>query len=137
MQGSVDAGGASVAHRLDVWLDVACLFKTRSLAQAACRGGKVEVNGQVARPSRVLRAGDELRITRGGGRRQLVVVRDFAARHVSRVAARGLYEDRTPPPSPEELEQRRLRRLFGVRAPSGPVTTRERRSARRLKEGGS
>jgi ribosome-associated heat shock protein Hsp15 len=118
-----------------VWLDVACLFKTRSLAQAACRGGKVEVNGQVARPSRVLSEGDELRITRGGGRRQVVVVRGFAARHVARAVARDLYEDRTPPPSPEELEQRRLRRLFGVRAPSGAVTTRERRAARRLKEG--
>ena len=30
--------------RLDVWLDVACLFKTRSLARTACQGGKVEVN---------------------------------------------------------------------------------------------
>ena len=120
-----------------MWLDVACLFKTRSLAQAACRGGKVEVNGEAARASRLLHAGDELRITRGGGRRQVVVVRAFAARHVARAAARELYEDRTPPPSPEELQQRRLRRLFGVRAPSGPVTTRERRSARRLKEGGS
>ena len=38
--------------RLDVWLDVACLFKTRSEAQKACRGGKVEVNGQSAKPHR-------------------------------------------------------------------------------------
>src|SRR5262249_8455489 len=34
--------GQPEAERVDVWLDVACLFKTRSLAQAACRGGKVE-----------------------------------------------------------------------------------------------
>jgi ribosome-associated heat shock protein Hsp15 len=124
------------SERADVWLDIACLFKTRSLAQAACRGGKVEVNGQVARPNRLLRRGDELRITRGGGRRQIVVVRDIAPRHIARAEARALYEDRTPPPTPEELETRRLRRAFGVRAPSRPVTTRQRRALRRLKQGG-
>jgi ribosome-associated heat shock protein Hsp15 len=128
--------GVLTSQRLDVWLDFACLFKTRSLAQAACRGGKLEVNGQTARPNRLLHRGDELRIGRGGGRRQTVVVRDFAARHVAKAMARALYEDRTPPPTPEELELLRLRRQFGVRAPSGPVGTRERRAVRRLKERG-
>ena len=49
--------------RVDVWLDVACLFKTRSEAQKACSGGKVEVNGQTTKPHRLLRRGDEIRIT--------------------------------------------------------------------------
>ncbi len=44
--------------RLDVWLDVACLFKTRSEAQKACNGGKVDVNGQKAKPHRLLRVDD-------------------------------------------------------------------------------
>jgi ribosome-associated heat shock protein Hsp15 len=122
------------AERVDVWLDVACLFKTRSLAQAACRGGKVEINGQVARPNRRLRPGDELRISRGGGRRQTVVVRGLALHHVARAEARSLYEDRTPAPSPEELEALRLRRAFGMRAPSRPLDKRHRRAIRRLKE---
>jgi len=126
----------SASQRLDVWLDVACLFKTRSLARTACQGGKVEVNGRVARSSRLLRQGDELRITRGGGRWQIVVVRDFAHRHVARALAHALYEDRTPPPSPEELEERRLRRTLSVRASSRPVSKRDRRTLRRLKEGG-
>jgi ribosome-associated heat shock protein Hsp15 len=124
------------AERVDVWLDVACLFKTRSLAQGACRGGKVEVNGQAARPSRLLHRGDELRISRGGGRRQIVVVRGLALRHVARAEARSLYEDRTPPPTADELEARRLRRAFGMQAPSRPVDKRQRRALRRLKEGG-
>ena len=34
--------------RLDIWLDVACLYRTRSEAQKACQGGKVEVNGPTA-----------------------------------------------------------------------------------------
>ncbi len=133
-----DAGDSRdlAAERLDVWLDVSCLFKTRSLAQKACRGGKVEVNGQAARPNRRLHPGDELRITRGAGRRQIVVVLALASHHVAKAEARALYDDRTPPPTPEELESRRLRRLFGVRTPSGPVTTRQRREIRRLKEGG-
>ena len=41
--------------RLDIWLDVACLFKTRSEAQRACKGGKVEVNGQSAKPHREIK----------------------------------------------------------------------------------
>jgi len=58
----------SGAVRLDVWLDIACLFKTRSEAQKACRGGKIDVNGQKVKPNRLLRVGDELRISRPYGR---------------------------------------------------------------------
>jgi ribosome-associated heat shock protein Hsp15 len=126
---------ALTSQRVDVWLDLACLFKTRSLAQAACRGGKVEVNGQSARPNRLLRKGDELRITRGGGGRQTVVVLDFAKHHVAKALAHALYEDQTPPPTPEQLEERRLRRVFGMRTPAGPIDKRARRAVRRLKEG--
>ena len=61
--------------RLDVWLDVACLFKTRSEAKRACEGGKVDVNGGSAKPNRALREGDRIRITRGQGRYQDVIVR--------------------------------------------------------------
>ena len=125
------------ALRLDVWLDVACLFRTRSEAQKACRGGKVEVNGHSAKPHREIRAGDEIVISRPLGRKQTVVVRALADRHIPRAEARELYEDRTPPPSPEEVEMRRLTRI--ARALSGPPPQtpdkRERRRIRRLKEG--
>ena len=128
-----DDANSPVTQRLDLWLDVACLFKTRSQAQAACRGGKIELNGQVARPHRLVRRGDELRITRGGGLRQTVVVRGLALRHVARAEARELYEDRTPPPTPDELEARRLRRAFAAPAPSArSANKRDRRALRRL-----
>ena len=68
--------------RLDVWLDVACLFKTRSEAKRACEGGKVEVNGENAKPHRVLREGDRIKISRGFGRNQDVVVRIVIDQHV-------------------------------------------------------
>jgi ribosome-associated heat shock protein Hsp15 len=121
--------------RLDVWLDIACLFKTRSEAQKACRGGKVDVNGQAARPNRMLKPGDAIEITRGGGRRQRVVVVGFASRHVPKAEARALYEDRTPPPSPEEVEARDLRRLFerSHPRPTRAPGRRDQRALRRLK----
>jgi ribosome-associated heat shock protein Hsp15 len=129
-----DDDGSPVSQRVDVWLDIACLFKTRSQAQAACRGGKVELNGQAVRPHRLLRKGDELRIAHGGGRRLIVVVRGLAERHIARAEARTLYEDRTPPPTPDELEARRLRRAFAAPLPSSrSASKRDRRALRRLK----
>jgi len=77
--------------RLDVWLDVACLFKTRSEAQKACKAGKVDVNGQPAKPNRLLRAGDELVIGRPFGRKQRLAVKAIADKHVSKADARLLY----------------------------------------------
>ena len=127
---------ALASMRLDVWLDVACLFRTRSEAQRACRGGKVHVNGQSAKPHREIRAGDALEITRPLGRRQQVVIRGLADRHVPKALARELYADRTPPPSPEEVELRRLARLaraFGGQADAGTPDTRQRRVLRRMR----
>jgi ribosome-associated heat shock protein Hsp15 len=125
---------APASVRLDVWLDVACLFKTRSEAQQACRGGKVEVGGRAAKPNRMLRVGDELRITRGSGRRQVVLVRGLAGKHVPKAEARTLYEDRTPPPSPQELEARTFDRAFRAAEALRPAPDRrQRRELRRLK----
>ena len=125
------------ALRLDVWLDVSCLFRTRSEAQKAIKGGKVDVNGQSAKPHREIRPGDEILITRPLGRRQRVVVRALADKHIAKAAARELYEDVTPPPSPEELAMRRLERLTrSIRtATTGAPDKRERRHLRRVKEG--
>jgi ribosome-associated heat shock protein Hsp15 len=125
------------ALRIDVWLDVACLFRTRSEAQRACKGGKVDVNGQAAKPHREIRSGDQIVITRPLGRRQVVVVRQLADRHVARAEARMLYEDLTPPPTAEEVEMRRLTRLARAfaRPPARP-DSREKRRIRRLKEKG-
>jgi ribosome-associated heat shock protein Hsp15 len=128
---SAEAQPAEV--RLDVWLDVACLFKTRSQATTACKAGKVEVNGAAGKPHRLVRPGDELRISRVGAK-QVVVVRGVAEHHVPKAEARALYEDRTPPPSPEEVELKRLLRQAGMRPPTKAPDKRERRALRRMKE---
>jgi ribosome-associated heat shock protein Hsp15 len=124
----------SDAVRLDVYLDVACLFRTRSEAQKACKGGKVEVNRVSAKPHRDIRVGDEIVITRPLGRKQHVRVVRLEETHIPKAQARELYEDLTPPPTPEEIEMRRMARLARpfVIAPGAP-DKRDRRALRRLR----
>ena len=124
--------------RLDIWLDVACLFRTRSEAQKACKAGKVDVNGQPSKPHREIKSGDEIVIGRPLGRKQRLVVYAVADKHVARKDARALYKDLTPPPKPEEVEQRRIDRLaraFLRPQGTGSPDKRERRQLRRMKEG--
>src|SRR5262249_51664330 len=120
--------------RLDVWLDVSCLFKTRSEAQKAAKSGKIEINGQPAKPHRIVRVNDEIEIRRPFGRKQRVIVRTLAEHHVSRADARRLYEDLTSAPTEAEIEMRRLERLYraAVTPPRAP-DKRQRRELRRLK----
>ena len=124
--------------RLDVWLDICCLYRTRSEAQNACKMGRVSVNGQPAKPHRDVRPGDEIVISRPMGRKQTVIVRGIAERHVAKAEARELYEDRTPPPTPEQVEMRRIERLTRAlnKAPTITPDKRERRRIRSLKERG-
>jgi ribosome-associated heat shock protein Hsp15 len=125
--------------RLDVWLDVACLCKTRSEAKRACEGGKVDVNGHSAKPNREIREGDQIQITQRFGRRQKVIVRGFAEQHLPKAEARQLYEAVTPKPTAEEVELRRIARMaapFTRPASAGAPDRRERRVLRRLKERG-
>ena len=121
--------------RVDAWLDVACLYKTRSEAKRGCEGGKVEVNGEHAKPHRVLREGDRVRINRGLGRYQDVIVRILIDQHVKKSEARALYDDVTPKPTPEEIEARRVERAYRAAAQAaGTPDRRRRREIRRFKE---
>jgi ribosome-associated heat shock protein Hsp15 len=122
------------ALRVDVWLDVVCLFKTRSEAQRALKGGKVDVNGRSAAPHKDIHPGDVIEITRPLGRRQRVVVKGLVEKHLPKAEARLLYEDTTPPPSPEEQAMLDLMRLAGPKRRPGPIRSPERDERRRLRE---
>jgi len=52
---------------MDKWLWAARFFKTRAIASRACELGRVQSNGQAAKPAREVRVGDKLRITNDGG----------------------------------------------------------------------
>ena len=123
--------------RLDVWLDVACLFKTRSEALKACKLGKIEVNGQTAKPHRLVRPGDPIKIRRPYGRVQTIVVSAVADRHMAKADARRLYEDLTPAPDPAEIEMRRIERIHrAAMTPPRSPDKRDRRALRKMKESG-
>jgi ribosome-associated heat shock protein Hsp15 len=53
--------------RIDKWLWAARFFKTRALAARACDLGRVQSNGQPAKPAREVRNGNMLRVTNDGG----------------------------------------------------------------------
>ncbi|HEY3203280.1 MAG TPA: S4 domain-containing protein [Thermoanaerobaculia bacterium] len=124
-----------ISVRLDVWLDVACLFPTRSQAKAACEGGKVDVNGMRAKPHREVRPGDHISLAGREGTRRELTVRGLAAHSIPRAQARNLYDDVTPAPAPEVIEARRLDRMLTPKGGSGRPDKKDRRERIRLKRG--
>ncbi len=78
--------------RLDKWLWAARFFKTRALAAAAAGGGKVEINGERAKPSRSVRIGDRLCIRRGP-LEWTVIVKDISRLRGPAPEAQRLYEE--------------------------------------------
>jgi len=60
--------------RIDKWLWAARFFKTRSLAGRACELGRIQSNGQPAKPAREVRIGDMLQVTNDGGDFQVEVL---------------------------------------------------------------
>jgi ribosome-associated heat shock protein Hsp15 len=113
---------------VDKWLWAARFFKTRTLAAQACVGGKVDVNGEAAKPARLVRAGDRLEVTLPGGKRVARVLA-LAERRGPATAARALWEDLTPPTPPRLRQPRPPYRPPGA----GRPTKRERRQIRRLR----
>lgn len=109
--------------RIDIWLDVACLCKTRTEAKRFCEGGKVTVNGQGAKPHRDIRAGDVVEVSKSQGHRMRVIVKELTDQHVPKAQARALYEDVTPEPPPEVKAMLELARLAGPRPARGATST--------------
>jgi ribosome-associated heat shock protein Hsp15 len=60
--------------RMDKWLWAARFFKTRALAARACELGRIQSNGQPAKPAREVRIGNMLRVTNDGGDFQMEVL---------------------------------------------------------------
>lgn len=78
--------------RLDKWLWAARFFKTRSLATEAVAGGKVEVNGERAKPAKAIKPGDEVRV-RLGPYEHTLMVRALSERRGPASVAQTLYEE--------------------------------------------
>ncbi len=121
-----DDTGAGV--RIDRWLLAVRAFKTRPLAQAACRGGKVSIDGRPAAPDRPVHPSELVAIRTPLGERRLLRVVGLGVRRVSPAEARLLYSDETPAATaPAEPSA-------GVRERgAGRPTKRDRRATDRLR----
>lgn len=113
--------------RLDLWLWAARFYKTRSLAKHAIDAGKVEVDGQRAKPSRVVRIGDALRVTRAEEFFE-VEVRGLSDKRGPASVAQGLYVESEASRARREAERAtRAAERAGYRAPETKPDKRARR----------
>jgi ribosome-associated heat shock protein Hsp15 len=120
--------------RLDHWLWVVRLTKTRSLAADAVKAGRVQVNGQPAKPSREVHPGDRVEL-RVGAVRTEVIVRGSVARRVGAAEAAKLYEETEESRAAREqlAEQRKLVEPVRSEWGKGRPTKRDRRELERLR----
>ena len=121
--------------RLDKWLHVACIYKTRTQATHAVDLNRVRVNGQPAKPHRILVPGDRLDVQQGDWNRVLIV-KELRDKPVAKAEAAALYDDQSPPkPAPDPLA-RLMRRPPALRdAGAGRPTKKERRDMERWSDG--
>lgn len=121
--------------RLDKWLQVARMFKTRSQATRACTLSRVKVAGQVAKPHKTLEVGDRIEIDRGEGWTQVVVVRELKDKPVRKAEAAELYLDESPPRPQLSPVERLMKRPPAQRERGmGRPTKKERRQMERWRE---
>jgi len=78
-------------QRLDKWLKIARLFKTRALATEACEERRIKVNGHVAKPAKDIKPGDRLTIRMTGGHYLDLEVIQLCMRSISAALAKELY----------------------------------------------
>jgi len=128
------AGPSEIAVRLDKWLCVARVFKTRSQATRACTLGRVLVNAATANPHLNLALDDRIEVDLREWTRVLVV-KELRDRPLPKAEAARLYEDLSPPrpvldPLDRIMRQTPARRERGA----GRPTKRERRDIDRWRE---
>ena len=121
--------GAMDVTRVDRWLWAVRLYKTRSAATDACRGGHVRVNGAAAKPATPVRVGDRVEATAHGRERILEVARVIDKRVGAPLAAECLVDHSPQPPDRED----RVAAVFVRDAGSGRPTKRDRRQLDRFR----
>lgn len=114
--------------RVDVWLWAVRVFKSRTQAQKACRGGQVKIDGESVKPAALVGNGTRIRVTTPDRERTLVV-RELLHKRVSAPRAAQAMIDETPPPPPKVAQPAVPQRKPG----SGRPTKRERRQLTKLR----
>ena len=119
--------------RIDKWLWAVRVFKTRTQAADACKGGKVKMDGLNVKASREVKEGDKIDIQQGIIKKSLRV-KVAAKNRVSAKLVTDLAEDITPAEEYEKLDM--LRQLNHEKRDrgAGRPTKRDRRDIDRLKK---
>ena len=118
--------------RLDKWLWAARFFKTRSAATDAVHGGKVEVNGDTAKPARNIQPGDTVRV-RLAPYEHTVVVTGLGERRGSAAAAAALYEETEASRLTRERLRDQLRLAPNLEFTSGKPSKKDRRAIEKVR----
>jgi ribosome-associated heat shock protein Hsp15 len=120
--------------RIDKWLWAARFFKTRSLASRSCELGRIESNGQPAKPSREVRIGDLLRVKTDRGDFQVEVLLLSEMRGPAAVA-QTLYRetDESREARRKLAEERKAMPNFEAQREGNP-SKRDRRDLARLRQ---
>jgi ribosome-associated heat shock protein Hsp15 len=120
-----------VKVRVDKWLQIARVFKTRSQATKACNSSRVRVNGQVVKPHRVLAIDDRVEIEIRDWTR-ILVVRELRDRPLPKAEVPRLFEDLSPERPAPDPWLRLMRRSAAHREPGlGRPTKKQRREIER------
>ena len=123
----MDSQAVNSPVRVDVWLWSVRIYRTRSLATAACRAGHVRVNGERAKPAQPVRVGDEVRVRTD--RERILTVSGLLRKRAGAPVAAAAMIDSSPPPPPREEVAAPVLRGRGA----GRPTKRERRDLDRLR----
>jgi ribosome-associated heat shock protein Hsp15 len=118
--------------RLDLWLWAARFYRTRALAKQAIETGKVEVDGQRAKPARMLRGGEALRLARGEELFEVVVLALSDTRGPASVAQALYAESEASRARRDAVRASRAAARAGYRAPEHKPDKRARRLIRAL-----
>jgi ribosome-associated heat shock protein Hsp15 len=113
--------------RLDKWLWAARFFKTRAVASRACDIGRIQSNGQRAKPAREIRAGDKLRVENERGIFEIEVLLVSAVRGPAAIAQTLYSESDASREARMKLAAERKALEQYVRLPEGRPSKRDRR----------
>jgi ribosome-associated heat shock protein Hsp15 len=127
LKNEANAQTATAALRLDVWLWAARFYRTRSLAKTAIETGKVDVNGQRAKPSRLVKVDDRLQIVRGEETYAVTVATLASQRGAASVAITLYEEDEASRIARVAQRELRAAERSGYRAPEHKPDKRARR----------
>lgn len=119
---------------MDKWLWAARLFKTRSIAVDAIKGGKVKIDGNTIKPSREVKEGDIIQV-QIDQLHKVVQVKLVVRNRVSAKQVEEIYADLTPAEEYERIEFMRAYKSEYRDRGSGRPTKKERRMIEKLKDG--